>query len=49
MLVERLWNWPNIDPEMGQCLVFAGVGGDPSGAESPPAEWYTVLDKWIGF
>ena len=25
MLVHRLRRWPNIEPTMGQCIVFAGL------------------------
>ena len=28
MLVHRLQSWPNIDPIMGQCLVFADIDPD---------------------
>ena len=29
MLVHRLRRWPNIEPTMGQCIVFAGFN-EPS-------------------
>ena len=29
MLVHRLRRWPNIEPTMGQCIVFAGLN-EPS-------------------
>ena len=30
MLVHRLRRWPNIEPTMGQCIVFAGELNEPS-------------------
>ena len=37
MLCHRLRHWPNIEPALGQCIVFAGMVVSPPTTRSTPA------------